>query len=233
LSGAIPLLWSAVVTVRVAQRHARARILAESFAELLHAAVEIDANGTMREPGACRDLRTGHAFHEAEDERFTIGLRKTLDNGENGFCLRLLRVSFRRDFGLFLGETLRFRVRSPGVPMEIIGAVTCDGGQPPSKVGDVAQGVKLRKRAQENILDKIVQLAGRDTRQEYAVDHARVPSIETTERGSIAFARGTDERCVVSSSAGRPQIHGPTVHDCGAQVNPGTHGSAIERRNLS
>src|SRR5712692_3610403 len=103
--------------------------------------------------------------------------RKTLYNGEYVNCLRPFCGPFRRDFGLFLGETLRFRVRSPGVPMEIIGAVTCDGGQPPSKVGDVAQGVKLRTRAQENILDKIVHFAGRDTRQEYAVDHARVPSI--------------------------------------------------------
>lgn len=41
--------------------------MAEELAELLHAAMKIDADGAVGEAGASGDFGAGHAFNEAED----------------------------------------------------------------------------------------------------------------------------------------------------------------------
>ena len=47
--------------------------MAKNFAELLHAAMKIDADRTVREAGARGNFRTGHALNEPEDERLAVG----------------------------------------------------------------------------------------------------------------------------------------------------------------
>ncbi len=52
-------------------------------------------------------------------------------------------------------------------------------------------------RLQKNILDEIVHFAGRNAREQYAVNHARITIVETAVSAAIAAARGFHQDRVV------------------------------------
>ena len=42
--------------------------------------MQVHAHGSVRQAGFLRDLRTGQAFHQAQRQRFTIGIRQLLQS---------------------------------------------------------------------------------------------------------------------------------------------------------
>ena len=67
-------------------------ILGQFFAQHVHTAMKIHANGAMRQSHARGDLRTGHPFHEAKQERLAISVRQRTQNRQNHRSLLLDNV---------------------------------------------------------------------------------------------------------------------------------------------
>ena len=129
--------------------------MAEKLAELLHATVKIDADGSVREAGARGDFRAGHAFHEAKDKRFAIGFRQR----PNGFESLMRFGSIHAICGIhFFVSSVDLLVELIGrlrLAMKIDSAIAGNGGEPPPKARDVAQRVEAGKCPEENILDEV------------------------------------------------------------------------------
>ena len=95
---------------------------------MLHAAMEIDADGTVRKAGTSRNFGASHAFDEAKDERFAIRIGERADGLENLVRLGLIRAGC--GMGIFLvavGLLVKLfgRLR---MAMKIVGAIAGDGG---------------------------------------------------------------------------------------------------------
>ncbi len=60
-----------------------ARTQSQFGPELLHAAVEIDPHGTVCHPSSRRDFGSCHAFDEAQDQGFALGIRQAPDEVEH------------------------------------------------------------------------------------------------------------------------------------------------------
>ena len=185
--------------------------MAENFAELLHAAMKIDADGAVREAGASGDFGASHALDEAEDERLAIGFRKREDGVERGASLgagvgsatvRRGWLVWFRGVGLFVECNVRL-----GAAVEVSGAVAGDGGEPASEVRRVAQGIEARKGLEENVLDQVVDVGMRHTGEKNTVDHASVAGVELAKGGAIAVLGGADEG-VVGAGGIRRRAHG-------------------------
>ena len=137
--------------------------MAEKVSELLHATMEIDADGTVREAGASRNFGASHAFDEAKDERFAIRIGQGTDGLEDLVGFGLSRAG--RGMGTFLvavGLLVKFfgRLR---MAMKIVGAIAGDGCQPASESRHVAERVEAGKGLQENVLDEIFDGRMRDS----------------------------------------------------------------------
>jgi hypothetical protein len=102
--------------------------VAEKVSELLHATMEIDADGTVREAGASRNFGASHAFDEAKDERFAIRIGQGTDGLEDLVGFGLSRAGC--GMGTFLvavGLLVKFfgRLR---MAVKIRGAIAGDSG---------------------------------------------------------------------------------------------------------
>jgi hypothetical protein len=56
----------------------------EKIAEHLHSPAEVDAHRIRHEAGSLRNFGPRHAFHQAKNQGFAIGLGELVDGGENG-----------------------------------------------------------------------------------------------------------------------------------------------------
>jgi hypothetical protein len=113
--------------------------VAEKLPELPHAAVEINANGPVRESGARGNFGAGHALDEAKDERFAIGVWQRAYGFENLVSFGLLAVSCGISAPLFAVKFLiEFACRAR-LAVKIGGAIAGDGSEPTTETRDVAK----------------------------------------------------------------------------------------------
>src|SRR5258707_15778778 len=72
------------------RRCATAAAWIQGLPQLLHAAMQIDADRSMREAGARGDFRSGHPFDEAKDEWLAVRIRQTANRFEDGVRFRAI-----------------------------------------------------------------------------------------------------------------------------------------------
>jgi hypothetical protein len=77
---------------------------------------------------------------------------------------------------------------------------------------------------QENILQQVVHLIRRNSRQEDSVDYARVLAVKLAERGAIAVAGRIYELRIFGDFNHGRRIHRPTFPYRGGEVNLGFDG---------
>src|SRR6266702_1464411 len=161
--------------------------------------------------------------HSFEFLNLRIRLREGADHGENHGRLLLGGVIAGPALGLvFRNWFSKFPVRdSP--PKIVIGAISCDGGQPSSKTRNVAQGMELAQRRKEDFLDEVIYFTRWYARQQDAMDHASVAVVETAESGAVALAGGAHKRVIVARCRFAPSSHSLTFHACGSKVNAVAH----------
>src|SRR5215831_18502972 len=193
------------------------------LAQLLHAAMQVDSNGTWSQSCVSGNLRTGHAFDQAEDQRFAIGVRQSADELQDLLGAYFGRVAHPRGLGCAHREHLFDRGRRLEATAMVIGAATCDCSQPASETRGVVQVVKSSKRVQENILNKVVHVGKRNASKQNAVHHSRVTRVQTAERIAVAVARSGNQSGIIRAFGHVPTCHGPTLHHCAAEVNSGLH----------
>jgi hypothetical protein len=187
--------------------------------------MKIDANGAVRESGASGDFRAGHAFDETEDKSFAVGFWEGEDRVESsaGFSggMRTGSRSSRLNRSGFFHEL----VDRLTTTVKIGGAITGDGGEPAGEFGDFTKRREARKSLQENVLDEIVYIGGRNAREKDAMNHAGVTGIEEAKRGAIALLSIADEGFVVNRDDGR-RVHDEPSREWGARVKLNSHGYA-------
>lgn len=176
--------------------------MAEKLAELLHAAMKIDADGAVREAGARGDFRAGHAFDEAKNERFAISTRQRADGLKHQVRFGLIRAIGWMDCFLTFMKFLVELVGRPRLAVEIDSAIASDGGEPTAEAGSVAERVEAGKRLEENILQEVVHGRVRDSGEKDAVDHAGITGIKNPESVAVAVLCGVDERDVGAAGLG-------------------------------
>lgn len=195
--------------------------MAKNFAELLHAAVKVDAHGAVGKAGAFGDFGAAHAFDKAQDQGFAIGFGKREDGVESG-------VGFgggvRGGTGwqvVFFVEGFfgKFMVRFAAA-VKVGGAIAGDRSEPAGEFGDFAKRGEARKGLKENILDEVVDIGVGNPGKKDAVDHAGITGIEKAEGGAVALLRGADEGLV------RAGVHGEPAGEWSAQFKWHDHGGA-------
>jgi hypothetical protein len=194
--------------------------VAKKLAELLHAAMEIDADRAVRQADASGDFGAGHAFDEAKDERFAIGIRQRTNCLKHLVRFGLIHAgcgmrSFLVAVKLFVEFSGRLRMA-----VKIHGAIAGDGREPATEARNVAERIEAGKGLEENILDEIFDGSVGDFREENAVDHAGVTGIEQTEGVAIAVLRGLDKRDIGAGRLGGG-IHGRETWRMGSQLKVG------------
>lgn len=169
--------------------------MAKNFAELLHAAMKIDADRAVGQPGACGDFGAGHAFDETQEEGLTVGVGERADRREHvvgfGSGVRCMRGGGIGRGGIGVEGRLLF-----GAAVKVNGAMACNGGEPSGKFCGFAKGRKAGEGVEENVVDEVFGIGGRDAGEKDAVNHASVTRVEKAEGGAIAGLRGTNEGVV-------------------------------------
>jgi hypothetical protein len=174
--------------------------VAKNFAELLHAAMKIDANRAVGKAGAGGDFGASHPFDEAKDQWFTVGVREGADGVEDrvrfgagvggmirgwsgGVGLRGVRL-FVEFFGGFCAT------------MKIRGAIAGDGGEPSGEARDFAESGEARQSQEKDVLHEIVCVGEGNSGEENPVNHAGVAGVQKAERGAVTLLRGAYEGVV-------------------------------------
>ena len=170
-----------------------------------------DANGAMGKAGAGGDFGAGHAFDEAEDEGFAVGVGERADRFENGvgFGAGMRRVIRGRSGSARLRGG-RFFVEFVGgfcAAMKIRGAIAGDGSEPAGEAGDFAKSSEARQGLEKDVLHKIVDVGEGNSGEEDPVDHAGVAGVQKTEGGAITMLSGANER-VIGSASFLDSVHG-------------------------
>jgi hypothetical protein len=211
--------------------------LAKDFAEVLHAAMKIDAYGAVRQAGARGDFGSGHAFDETKHKRFAVGFWKREDGFERNARfrggLRSTTVGGRELAGIGDGVIVERNI-GLGAAMKIDGVVARDGGQPAGKTRNVAQGVKAWHGLKKNVLDEIVDVGVRDARKKNAMDHAGVARVEKPEGGAVAGLGGANEGVVGVVGAGIGwDGHGERTGAKACGLGQCGQSASIERKGLT
>jgi len=170
-----------------------------------------DANGAVGESGTGGDFVAGHAFDEAEDEGFAVGVGERADRFENGvgFGAGVRGVIRGRSESVGL-RGVRFFVEFFGgfcAAMKICGAVAGDGGEPSGEVGNFAESGEARQGLEEDVLQEIVYVGEGNSGEEYTVDHAGVTGIEKAEGRAITTLSRKDQG-IVWAAGFADSVHG-------------------------
>jgi hypothetical protein len=187
--------------------------------------MKIDANGAVGESGASGDFWPSHALDETEDKSFAIGFWEGEDGVESsagfGGGMRTGSGGSRLNRSGFFHEL----VERLAAAMKIGGAITGDGGEPAGEFGDFTKRREARKSLQENVLNEIVYIGGRNAGEKDAMDHASVAGIEEAKGGAVALLGSADEGVVVNRDDGR-RVHDEPSGEWGARVKLNSHGYA-------
>ncbi len=146
--------------------------------------MQVDPYRTRCHAGARGDLRAGQPLHETEHERFTIGLGEAVDGSQSD-------PAIVRRFGRISGGRCRMlgQLLEPApVTVESDGKAARDRRDPGAERPGVAEISKLSERMEKDLLHEIVRFLRRDAGQQNAVDHRRVPLVQTRERRTVAPA---------------------------------------------
>lgn len=194
--------------------------------QLLHSAMQIDADRSVREAGARGDFWSGHSFDEAKDERLAVRIRQTANRFEDGVGFGAVRCTAAAACGLILWFVVELVSRRARLAEKIDGAIARDCRDPSSKMIRLAQRMDVRHGTDENVLHKILDCLDRHAAQQNAVNHARVPLVQMSERSAVAVLRSADELFVrtIAQSAG---IHGTAIRERELQFERRCHGAAI------
>lgn len=175
-----------------------------------------DANGAVGKTSAGGDFGAGHAFDEAKNEGFAVGVRERANRFEDGMGFGagvrgMIRGSSERS-SLYGGRFLvEFFVRFDAA-MKIGGAIAGDGSEPSGKAGDFTESVEPRQGLEENVLHQIVDVGEGNAGEENTVDHAGVAGVEKAEGGAISTLSGADEG-VVRAAGFVDSVHGRGTGD--------------------
>ena len=181
--------------------------------------MKIDAHGAMGEAGTRGDLRTGHAFDEAEDESLSIAFGKGKDGVESrvgfGVGVRGGRSGGSRRVGIEGGGYVDKFAGGFAAAVKVRGAIAGDGGEPGGKFGDFPQRGKPGQSLEEDVMDEIIDIGVRYAAEKDAVDHAGVAGIEDAEGGTVALLSGADEGMVKGMIGGMvgAVMLGGSIHD--------------------
>jgi hypothetical protein len=173
--------------------------------------MKIDANGAVGEADAGSDFRTAHAFDEAKNEGFAVGVGKRTNGIEDG-------VGFSAGVrGVIHEGSGRFALRSGGhfvelfvgfgATVKVCGAITRDGSEPSGEAGDFAKSVEPGQGLEEDVVYEIVDVGEGNAGKQNPVDHAAIARIEKAEGGAIAALCCANEG-VVWSAGFVGKIHG-------------------------
>jgi hypothetical protein len=163
--------------------------MAKNFAELLHAAMKIDANGAVGKAREGCDFRAGHAFDETKDEWLAIGFGERADHVENrvGFDARVGGMLFGKraalnldDGGFFVEFVVGFRPA-----MKICCTIASDRCEPARKSRDVTQCVEPRQSLEKNVVNEIINVREGHSAKQNAVDHAGIAGVKKSEGGAV------------------------------------------------
>jgi hypothetical protein len=204
---------------------------------LLHAAIKIDAHGAVGKARAGGDFGAGHAFDEAKDERFAVGVWERADGFEDG-------VGFGAGVGgMIRGRGERFGLRGGrsfveffvgfDAAVKIRGAIARDGGEPSGKAGDFAKGSETWQGLEEDVLDEIVNIGEGNASEENAVNHAGVASVEKAEGGAVAALGGANEGVVGASARFMRRIHGRRIGVGRADFRECGHVGSMKKKSVS
>ena len=83
-----------------------------------------------------------------------------------------------------------------GAAVKIGRAIASDGGEPARKFRDFAQRRQVRERLQEDVVDQVFGVSGRDAGEENAVNHSRIAGVEVPKSGAVTGLRGAHEGVV-------------------------------------
>ena len=149
-------------------------------------AAALARHGSRAKAGPRGDLRARHAFDQAQDQRFAIGLRQAADEPQGLFRFRRRRSGAAQRARKFDGR------RRP--PVMIDGRIPRDGRNPSAERTRISQHVQLLDRAEKHLLRQIVGVLTADTRQQEPVDHRREALVQPPERAAIARAGAVHQR---------------------------------------
>ena len=191
--------------------------------------MEIDTDGAVRETCASGDFRAGHAFHEPQDERFTVSVGKRANGLEDGKSFRVVRGARNlrrvppnfRTAKLLCESNCRLMVT-----IVIVSSVTSDSRKPARKSRGVPQGAKPRESLEENVVNKVLGGGKRHTREEDTVDHASIAIIQEAEGGAVATLGGADQ-CVIGFAGAWRRIHDHQTQAGGVEFEECSHDGSI------
>jgi hypothetical protein len=198
--------------------------------------MKIHAYGTVGEAGTGGDFGAGHAFDEAKDQGFAVGVGERADGVEDG-------VGFGAGVrGMTSGRNALFRLGGSGflveffvgfeAAMKIVGAVASDGGQPSGEAGDFAQIGEASQGLEEDVLHEVVDVGEGNASEENAVDHAGVAGVEQAECGTVATLGGANEGVVWAAEFVR-KIHDRWTAARRAEFRECGHVGSMEIRSVS
>jgi hypothetical protein len=210
----------------------RRGLAAKKDAELLHAAMKIDANGAVGETSARGDFWSGHAFHETKKQRFAVGFGESEDGIENGlrFGPGVQSAGSRRVSSSWRGVLVERNV-GLALAVEVHGAIAGDRSKPGSEAASIAQRLQAREGLQENVLQEVFGIGGRDAREKDAVDHARVAGVEQAEGVTVALLGGANEGVVGGRGRLGGGVHGRQTGAGGRKFKECGQVGSIEIKN--
>jgi hypothetical protein len=195
----------------------------ELFAQQLHAAAQIDAHGPMSQSRAFRDFRAGHSFNESKDQRFAVGLGQGAQHRQNRGRLLLGGMVGRPCLYLVFLHWFREFILRYGFPVVIVRAVSSYGSEPGAKTRVISQSVKLPQSGEKDFLDEVINLTGRDAREQDTVNHPGITFVEAAKGSAVPVAGRADEGAIFGRFAGRPGTHSLTFQRCASKVNDVAH----------
>jgi hypothetical protein len=198
--------------------------------------MKIDAYGAVGEARAGGDFGAGHAFDEAKDQGFAVGVGERADGFEDG-------VGFGAGVrGMASGRNALFRLGGGGflveffvgfeAAMKIGGAIAGDGGEPPGEARNFAQIGEARQGLEEDVLHEVVDVGEGNAGEENAVDHTGVAGIKKAECVAVTSLGGANKGVVGASGFVR-NTHGRGTGAGRAEFRECGHVGSMEIRSVS